>query len=73
MKQLDLHGVRHNDAQILLDQFLWYNMQQNQKEVAIITGISDQMKKIVKNCVDDYMMTYEEEYNNPGKIIIKLV
>jgi DNA-nicking Smr family endonuclease len=73
MKQLDLHGVRHNDAQILLDQFLWDNIQQNQKEVAIITGISDQMKKIVKNCVDDYMMTYEEEYNNPGKIIIKLV
>jgi DNA-nicking Smr family endonuclease len=73
MKQLDLHGVKHNDAQILLDQFLWDNMQQNQKEVAIITGISDQMKKIVKNCVDDYMMTYEEEYNNPGKIIIKLV
>jgi DNA-nicking Smr family endonuclease len=65
--------VRHNDAQILLDQFLWDNIQQNQKEVAIITGISDQMKKIVKNCVDDYMMTYEEEYNNPGKIIIKLV
>ncbi len=73
MKQLDLHGVKHNDAQILLDQFLWDNMLQNQKEVAIITGISDQMKKIVKNCVDDYMMTYEEEYNNPGKIIIKLV
>ena len=31
------------------------------------------MKKIVKDCVEDYMMTCQEEYQYPGKIIIKLV
>jgi hypothetical protein len=48
-------------------------MQKNQKEVAVITGISDQMKKIVYICIEDYMMSCEEEYLNPGKLIIKLI
>ncbi len=73
MKQLDLHGIKHSEVQTLLDQFLWENMKNNQSEVAVITGISDQMKTIVIECVKDYMMSCEEEYNNPGKIIIKLV
>jgi hypothetical protein len=56
-----------------LDQFLWENIKKNQKEVAVITGLSDQMKNIVRNCVDDYNMICQEEYLNPGKFIIKLV
>jgi DNA-nicking Smr family endonuclease len=73
MNTLDLHGIKHAEVQVLLDQFLWENMKNNQREVAIITGISNQMKNIVIECVKDYMMSCEEEYNNPGKIIIKLV
>jgi DNA-nicking Smr family endonuclease len=73
MNTLDLHGIKHSEVQILLDQFLWENMQKNQKEVAVITGISDQMKKIVYICIEDYMMSCEEEYLNPGKLIIKLI
>jgi len=73
MNTLDLHGIKHAEVQVLLDQFLWENMKNNQREVAIITGISNQMKNIVVECVNDYMMTCEEEYNNPGKIIVKLV
>jgi DNA-nicking Smr family endonuclease len=73
MNTLDLHGIKHIEVQVLLDQFLWENMQNNQREVAVITGISNQMKNIVVECVNDYMMTCEEEYNNPGKIIVKLV
>jgi DNA-nicking Smr family endonuclease len=73
MNTLDLHGIKHVEVQVLLDQFLWENMQNNQREVAVITGISNQMKNIVVECVNDYMMTCEEEYNNPGKIIVKLV
>ena len=73
MNTLDLHGIKHFEVQKILDQFLWENMQKNVKEVAIITGISDQMKKIVYTCVEDYMMSCEEEYLNPGKLIIKLI
>lgn len=73
MNTLDLHGIRHNEVQVLLDQFLWENMKSNQKVVGVITGQSDQMKNIVINCVSDYNMTCEEEYLNLGKFIIKLV
>jgi DNA-nicking Smr family endonuclease len=73
MKQLDLHGIKHSEVKVLLDQFLWENMQKKQKEVSIITGISEQMKRIVKECVDDYNMVYQEDFLNPGKIIVKLV
>ena len=73
MKQLDLHGIKHSDVKVLLDQFLWENMQKKQKEVSIITGISEQMKRVVKECIDDYNMTYQEDFLNPGKIIVKLV
>ena len=73
MNTLDLHGVKHSDVQTILDQFLWENMKKNQKEVSIITGISDQMKRVVKECVEDYNMSYQEDFLNPGKIIIKLV
>ena len=73
MNTLDLHGIRHSEVQVLLDQFLWENMKSNQKVVGVITGQSDQMKNIVINCVSDYNMTCEKEYLNPGKFIIKLV
>ena len=73
MNTLDLHGIKHSEVQVILDQFLWENMQKNVKEVAVVTGISDQMKKIVYTCVEDYMMNCEEEYLNTGKLIIKLI
>jgi DNA-nicking Smr family endonuclease len=73
MNSLDLHGIKHSEVQVILDQFIWENMQKKTTEVSIITGHSKIMKKIVKEIVEDYMMTCEEEYNNSGKIIIKLV
>jgi DNA-nicking Smr family endonuclease len=73
MKQLDLHGTKHSEVKILLDQFLWENMKNNQREVVVITGQSEHMKKIVRDCVDEYMMTCEEDFLNKGKIIIKLI
>lgn len=73
MNSLDLHGIRHSEVQIILDQFLWENMKSNQKVVSVVTGQSNQMKNIVINCVSDYNMTCEEEYLNPGNFIIKLV
>lgn len=73
MNSLDLHGIKHSEVQTILDQFLWENMKSNQKVVSVVTGQSNQMKNIVINCVSDYNMICEEEYLNPGKLIIKLV
>jgi hypothetical protein len=56
-----------------LDSFIWENMNKGSKEIDVITGISEQMKKIVRDIVIDYNMNCYEEPLNPGKIIIKLV
>ena len=60
MNSLDLHGIKHSEVQVILDQFIWENMQKKTTEVSIITGHSKIMKKIVKEIVEDYMMTCEE-------------
>jgi hypothetical protein len=56
-----------------LDSFIWENMNKGSNEIEVITGISEQMKKIVRDIVIDYNMNCYEEPLNPGKIIIKLV
>lgn len=73
MKTLDLHGVKHSDVQSMFDEFIYENMKLDTKEVEIITGISEQMKRIVRNLSDDYSMDCYDHPLNPGKIIIKLV
>jgi DNA-nicking Smr family endonuclease len=73
MKTLDLHGIKHSEVQRVVDVFLWDNIQKKEKEVEIITGISEQMKVIVKDCIKDYNMECNDDLLNFGKIIVKLV
>jgi DNA-nicking Smr family endonuclease len=73
MKTLDLHGVKHSEVQSMFDEFIYENMKLDTKEVEIITGISEQMKRIVRNLSDEYSMDCYDHPLNPGKIIIKLV
>ncbi len=73
MSSLDLHGIKHSDVPKKLDSFIWESMKNELKEIEIITGISEQMKRIVRDTVIDYNMDCYEEPLNPGKIIIKIV
>lgn len=73
MNSLDLHGIKHSDVQKYLDSFIWESMNKGSREVEVITGISEQMKKIVRDTLIDYNMDCYEEPLNPGKIIIKIV
>lgn len=72
MSTIDLHGVKHADVTSLLDSFLWENMQKNKKEVKVITGFSDQMKRIVADLVNEYNMDYHQDPKNNGVLIIKI-
>ena len=72
MKTLDLHGVKHADVAKLMDQFIWEQMNKKSKEVEIITGISQTMKQVVIKNLKDYDFSYQETWNNPGKLIVKL-
>ncbi len=73
MKTLDLHGVKHADVPKLLDQFLWEQMNRKSREAEVITGISPSMKEIVIKNLKDYDFIYNEAWNNPGKLIVKLI
>lgn len=73
MSELDLHGVKHNEVKQLLDSFLWDNMKKNKKEVRVITGFSEQMKRIVKDLADEYTMDCYGDYKNNGVLVIKLI
>lgn len=72
-KILDLHGIKHAEVPRILDEFLWDNMKVNSNEVEVITGSSDTMKKIVIQTLNEYGFNYHDEWNNPGKIIVRLV
>jgi DNA-nicking Smr family endonuclease len=72
-KTLDLHGVKHAEVPKLIDQFIWEHMNKKSKEVEVITGISTTMKEIVIKNIKDYELDYDEAWNNPGKLIIKLI
>ena len=73
MKTLDLHGIKHADVPKLLDQFLWEQIQKKRREAEIITGMSHGMLEVVIKNLKDYDFTYNEAWNNPGKLIVSLV
>jgi len=73
MNILDLHGVKHSEVQKTLDNFLFENMTNHTKKVEIITGLSDQMKNLVKKVLIEYNFDYEEDLKNKGKINVFLV
>jgi DNA-nicking Smr family endonuclease len=73
LRTLDLHGVKHSEVPRLVDQFLWEQINKKSREVEIITGLSTAMREIVINNLKDYDFTYNDEYKNPGKIVVKLV
>lgn len=72
MTSLDLHGIKHSEVQKLMDSFLFENMKSKQTKVEIITGLSDQMKNVVKKVLEDYDFEFEEDFSNKGKINVKI-
>ena len=47
-------------------------MKSKQTKVEIITGLSDQMKNVVKKVLEDYDFEFEEDFSNKGKINVKI-
>lgn len=67
METLDLHGVRHHQADEVTRSFLNFT----ELPCQIITGNSEQMKTIVKSVVREYeWFCYEKDNYNYGTLII---
>lgn len=70
--EIDLHHTRHQDVQTKLDKFLGEHMMKGTNEVRVVTGNSDNMKKVVENILMDYGLSSEKSLINNGILIIKL-
>lgn len=73
MKELDLHGVKHENVNTLLDTFIWENMKQNAMGVKVITGNSPEMKRIVNEVVREYGFAADDSFTNPAALIISFI
>jgi len=71
--KLDLHGFKHENVSNEVDRFIWEAMQLKLPQVEIVTGNSEQMKNIVRDCVHDYGFVCTEGFMNWGSIMITLV
>lgn len=54
-KELDLHGVRHTYARVLVENFVLLN----NPPLTIITGNSDRMRDIVESVCNEHRVGYE--------------
>ena len=70
--EIDLHHTKHQDVQTKLDKFLGEHMMKGTNEVRVVTGNSDNMKKVVENILMDYGLSSEKSLINNGILIIKL-
>ena len=64
IKQLDLHGIRHDEVDRLVENFVLTN----ELPLRIITGNSDKMIQLVKNVLNRSDVEYESF--RPGRITI---
>jgi DNA-nicking Smr family endonuclease len=72
MNRLDLHGVRHSEANRMLENFLYQHIKNGSVECEVITGNSPEMKAIVEEVIKDYDMTCTEQFGNFGVLIINM-
>ena len=56
IKQLDLHGIRHEEVDRLVENFVLLN----EPPIRIITGNSNGMRDIVIEVLDRHDMEYEQ-------------
>lgn len=61
-KQLDLHGIKHEDVERIVIRFIESKWNSNE-EVIFITGDSSKMKNIVCNILQEYKLDYLEDIN----------
>ena len=67
MDVLDLHGVRHEDAEYKIHRFIY----RASLPCKIITGHSTAMKNIVQNILKEYdLKSHHENYVNSGCLVV---
>ena len=66
MMKLDLHGIRHEDVDRLVENFILLSDVPSK----IITGNSDRMKELVKNVIERHGFDWKYDEPNYGCLIV---
>ena len=67
--ELDLHGVKHHEVYVLVEDFILQN--QGQLPLRIITGNSNKMKSFVINAIQKHNFNYlDGDFYNRGYILV---
>ena len=66
MKELDLHGIKHEDVDRIVENFVLLN----DLPVRIITGNSIKMIELTKNVIERHELKWEHHNPNFGAMII---
>lgn len=67
---LDLHGVKHQDVELMLENFFFWENQTPTQLVEIVTGKSPTMQKIVTQWLDSNDFSYYIPAYNLGTIYV---
>jgi DNA-nicking Smr family endonuclease len=73
MKEIDLHGIKHENVTKLLDSFLYEHLTKRTDYITIITGNSDKMKELVLSILKEYNLSGTESMNNSGSLHVSLI
>lgn len=73
LKPLDLHGIKHSEVIILLENYVFQSHHQNYFPIKVITGNSDKMKNIVTKFLksNNYKFQIGDKYNKGYIIVMK--
>ena len=70
-KVIDLHGVSHEKALVMVEEYLLMNSFGNDLELELITGKSPKLqKKIIENILTKYDFNYYIPNHNAGMMYI---
>ena len=70
-KVIDLHGVSHEKALVMVEEYLLMNSFGNDLELELITGKSPKLqKKIIENILTKYDFNYYIPNHNNGMMYI---
>ena len=71
MKKIDLHGMSHEKALMIVEEYLLLNSFGNDLELELITGKSPKLKKkIIENILTIYDFNYYIPNHNTGMMYI---
>ena len=71
MKEIDLHGLTHEDAVLETENFLLKESAKGSFECRVITGNSPKLQiRIIKEVLDKYDFNWISVAYNPGVLIV---